>query len=373
MADPEELAPGQAGGADDYGDGDMVVLKCRHPPVYYDHHEEGEEGEEDEEEEELPPDSADLLNPDNYPFSEKVDPDAGAWVRARHGNAALHHCAHHTARTTVHTREGSVAAPPHPYADKTGCEAYRATEHARIRARELTDQGQFFMFPIESRRAKLRPPTVARRPPQFHCEVLDLKHSGLGDKGAAALARKVLSLVDNWISARGRRRDGASAAPLLSHAGSGSQPRTGDTSNSRIIKLDLSENRLGYRAGSMGHDEDIGEVLKKLLCCKASQWDNGPMRHLILRANYIGDTDMKKITESLHDNNWLTELDVSYNELGPTRATVPAPPTASPTAADESSTSVLVLVVIAVLILVCLAGLAWMMKPSKAPPEEEEN
>eukprot|EP01062_Namystynia_karyoxenos_P028073 TRINITY_DN21348_c0_g1_i1.p1 TRINITY_DN21348_c0_g1~~TRINITY_DN21348_c0_g1_i1.p1 ORF type:complete len:442 (+),score=170.66 TRINITY_DN21348_c0_g1_i1:65-1390(+) len=252
MADQEEVTPTAAGGESPAAEGEAEPLEG-----------EGEEGAEEEEveapheptEEELLeeemrrlgiPTEADLLSPDNYPFAEKKDP------------------------TT----------------DDTGREAYRA------KASELSAHGDFFMFPIESVTA------------QFDLHQLNLRHSGLGDKGAIALAEclkwnhniRELSLIDNWITARG----GAQLLKAL-------------RDNRGIERLDVSENRLGYRAGSMGQDEDLGELLTKLLGndsgCKQ-------MRSLILRANHIGDRDMQQIADVLCDNNWLEEIDVSYNELG---------------------------------------------------------
>eukprot|EP01065_Artemidia_motanka_P038207 TRINITY_DN47059_c0_g1_i1.p1 TRINITY_DN47059_c0_g1~~TRINITY_DN47059_c0_g1_i1.p1 ORF type:complete len:800 (+),score=290.58 TRINITY_DN47059_c0_g1_i1:58-2457(+) len=226
---------------------------------------EGEEDEEREEEEEEPPhepteeelleeelrrlgipSEADLLDPANYPFAEKKDPTQ----------------------------------------DATGREAYRA------KAGELSTHGDFFMFPIDSVTA------------QFDLHQLNLRHSGLGDKGAIALAEclkwnhsvRELSLVDNWITARG----GAHLLRALKD-------------NRGIEKLDVSENRLGYRAGNLGREDYLGDLLTALLGpdsgCKQ-------MRSLILRANHIGDRDMQKIALALGENNWLEEIDVSYNELG---------------------------------------------------------
>ena len=170
-----------------------------------------------------------------------------------------------------------------PSSDDSGRDAYCAK----------TKEFDFFMFPIDSVTTL------------FDLQVLNLRHCGLGDKGAIALAEclKVnqniteLSLVDNWITAKG----GDALLEAIRH-------------NTLITKVDISENRLGYRAGQLGQEVELGDLLHKLLRndtrCKQ-------LKTLSLRANHIGDRDMEKICDALSTNTWLHNIDVSYNELGP--------------------------------------------------------
>ena len=170
-----------------------------------------------------------------------------------------------------------------PTRDETGRDAYKA------KAREF----DFFMFPISS---------VTNL---FDLQTLNLRHSGLGDKGAVALSEclKVnkaitdLSVVDNWITPYG----GEAILEAI---------RT----NTRIQALDVSENRLGYRAGQMGHEAELGKILFSLL---QNESQCRQLKKIVLRDNHIGDKDMEKVCEALCSNTWLHEIDVSYNELGP--------------------------------------------------------
>eukprot|EP01064_Diplonema_japonicum_P002204 TRINITY_DN11407_c0_g1_i1.p1 TRINITY_DN11407_c0_g1~~TRINITY_DN11407_c0_g1_i1.p1 ORF type:complete len:423 (+),score=142.92 TRINITY_DN11407_c0_g1_i1:34-1302(+) len=170
-----------------------------------------------------------------------------------------------------------------PSSDDTGRDAYRA------KAKEF----DFFMFPINSVTTL------------FDLKVLNLQHSGLGDKGAIALAEclKVnntiteLTLIDNWITTKGGHA-------LLDAI----------RMNTYITKLDLSENRLGYRAGQVSGDAELGVILHNLL---KNESKCKQLKTISLRANHIGDKDMDKTCDALSGNTWLHHIDLSYNELGP--------------------------------------------------------
>eukprot|EP01063_Lacrimia_lanifica_P022643 TRINITY_DN3017_c0_g1_i1.p1 TRINITY_DN3017_c0_g1~~TRINITY_DN3017_c0_g1_i1.p1 ORF type:complete len:440 (+),score=205.66 TRINITY_DN3017_c0_g1_i1:131-1450(+) len=170
-----------------------------------------------------------------------------------------------------------------PTNDDTGRAAYCA------KAKEF----DFFMFPINSVTSL------------FDLRELNLRHSGLGDKGAIALAETLkvnktiteLSLVDNWITPHG----GAALLEAIQV-------------NTLITSLDVSENRLGYRAGQVSSEGQLGTLLHNLL-------QNGSpcrqLKTLTLRKNHIGDRDLDKLCDALASNTWLHEIDLSYNELGP--------------------------------------------------------
>ena len=188
----------------------------------------------------------------------------------------------------IPTEEELLSAYPFPeqrdpLGDDTGRAAYTA------KAKEF----EFFMFPIASVTTL------------FDLQVLNLRHSGLGDKGAVALSEclKVnkaitdLSLVDNWVTPLG----GRAILQAIS-------------ANTYITSLDVSENRLGYRASQLGQEAELGEILFKLL---QNESKCKQLNTIILRDNYIGDKDMEKMCEALCSNTWLNTIDVSYNELGP--------------------------------------------------------
>eukprot|EP01012_Entosiphon_sulcatum_P013036 TRINITY_DN18305_c2_g1_i1.p1 TRINITY_DN18305_c2_g1~~TRINITY_DN18305_c2_g1_i1.p1 ORF type:complete len:430 (-),score=74.62 TRINITY_DN18305_c2_g1_i1:1102-2391(-) len=147
----------------------------------------------------------------------------------------------------------------------------------------------FFMWPINSITEK------------FDSEILALPHAGLGDKGAIALAESLkintrihdVALVDNWITPKGA----LALLEAITHA-------------TNITRLDLSENRLGYRGGHIGSDT-VGASLQNLLKV------NSALIELSLRANKLGDKDVTAICDGLCENFSLHALDISYNEIGP--------------------------------------------------------
>eukprot|EP00667_Euglena_gracilis_P013929 EG_transcript_14392 len=168
---------------------------------------------------------------------------------------------------------------PQPEDDATGRLAYK----------QKCAEFDFYMFPVDSVLQK------------FDAEALLLAHCGLGDKGAVALAEALrvnttvaeLSVVDNWITPVGGQPllEAIKACPCLT-------------------KVDLSENRLGYRAGLVG-GPSIGDSLKDLIT------QNSTIRSIALRANKLGDSDIIQVADGLCENFTLHHIDLSYNELGP--------------------------------------------------------
>jgi Ran GTPase-activating protein (RanGAP) involved in mRNA processing and transport len=168
-------------------------------------------------------------------------------------------------------------------ADATGGLAYRAEC-------EKIDKESFFRFPIDSVVDKFDKPD------------LDLSHSGLGDKGARALARSIeintgitaLTLVDNWITPVGGE---AIMRALLF--------------NKTIRTVDLGDNQLGAQALGNIEGAPMGALIRQVLA------KNSVLQDLILRSNKISDRDMAEIAEGVQENVSMNAIDLSYNELGP--------------------------------------------------------
>eukprot|EP00668_Euglena_longa_P029064 GGOE01036403.1.p1 GENE.GGOE01036403.1~~GGOE01036403.1.p1 ORF type:complete len:423 (+),score=128.00 GGOE01036403.1:25-1269(+) len=159
----------------------------------------------------------------------------------------------------------------------------------RLAYKQKCAEFDFYMFPVDSVLQK------------FDAEALLLAHCGLGDKGAIALAEALkvnttvveLSVVDNWITPVG-------AQPLIEAI----------KTSPCIAKVDLSENRLGYRASVVG-GPSIGDSLKDLIV------QNSTIRSIALRSNKLGDGDVTQVADGLCENFTLHRIDLSYNELGP--------------------------------------------------------
>jgi len=178
----------------------------------------------------------------------------------------------------------TFARPPEPDEDPTGRLAYRAM------CEKLDKQdGGFFRFPIDSVVEKLDRPD------------LKLRHCGIGDKGARALAETIkinntivsLDLTDNHLTAAG-------AEPLVNAL----------VANKGIRAVDFSDNRLGVHSVTASDGQTIGALVRQLLAKNTSITD------LCLRGNKIGDRDMALIAEGVVDNVTITRLDLSYNDIG---------------------------------------------------------
>ncbi|XP_040268304.1 leucine-rich repeat-containing protein 74A [Bufo bufo] len=120
---------------------------------------------------------------------------------------------------------------------------------------------------------------------------VDLKHHGLGPRGARAMAAALrinetithLSLEDNWMEAEGLTH----LVPALSESNA-------------IRELNLSSNHLGVQ-GSV--------VLSRMLL------DNVSIIGLNLRYNGFSDLSAKHLAEALSANFRVTKLDLSHNEF----------------------------------------------------------
>ncbi|XP_069806371.1 leucine-rich repeat-containing protein 74A [Dendropsophus ebraccatus] len=120
---------------------------------------------------------------------------------------------------------------------------------------------------------------------------MDLKHYGLGPRGARAIAAALktntsithLSLEDNWIEAEGLLH----LVPML-------------RKNTTIQELDLSNNHLGVQGADM-----LSRMLQ----------DNLSLRALNLAHNGFSDTSAKHMAEAMSTNFQVTRLDLSHNEF----------------------------------------------------------
>mmetsp|Transcript_48181 Transcript_48181/g.65613 ORF Transcript_48181/g.65613 Transcript_48181/m.65613 type:complete len:761 (-) Transcript_48181:297-2579(-) len=123
--------------------------------------------------------------------------------------------------------------------------------------------------------------------------LLDLMSNGIGDRGAAALARtlvaddNVLEVLDLYANRIGDEGSAALARALRN--------------NTSLSVLDLWDNKVGDRGASA-----LGDLLK----------ENGHLRELHLCWNEIGDAGAMALGEALENNSALTRLNLWDNMIG---------------------------------------------------------
>ena len=133
---------------------------------------------------------------------------------------------------------------------------------------------------------------------QCETSAINLKHYGIGDKGAKAVSMALrsdsvvttLNLHDNSI----RESGGIWIAKCLKH-------------NCCLGSLDLSGNPIGTK----GADAVADALL-----------ENGNLMELSLKDCGLQDKGMNKLAHSLELNSFLRKLDLSYNDLGDKSATL---------------------------------------------------
>lgn len=177
--------------------------------------------------------------------------------------------------------------PEQPENDSSGKMAY-------LEACKKINKSSFMQYPTS---------TVVNELSKLDSETLDLSYSGLGVKGSFALAASLrvntnfvnLILVGNFIT--------PSAGVEISKS---------LLETRAVTFLDLSVNRLGEIEVNSSSDPIIrgGTVINDLLGPTSS------ITSLYLRKNGLSDGDINLFSETLSENLLLTELDLSYNNIG---------------------------------------------------------
>lgn len=146
---------------------------------------------------------------------------------------------------------------------------------------------------------------------RLNSDELKVCHSGLGDKGAIALAESIKVCTANSVYLTQKLKINKSLKRLIL-CDNAITPNGGEAlirallQNKSIEHVDLSENRLGYKE----YAKDFGTLLSELLK------NNNSIKVISLRGNKLGDRHMIAIAEALSENTTLLSLDMSYNEFG---------------------------------------------------------
>jgi Ran GTPase-activating protein (RanGAP) involved in mRNA processing and transport len=126
---------------------------------------------------------------------------------------------------------------------------------------------------------------------KLDCEHINLRHHGMGVKGALAISAAVvvnsqirsLNLGDNWL-----KDDGTHAlAQVLS-------------TNSALTSINLSDNRIGLPG--------------IISLCQHLQ-DNSTLAELSLKGNALADRSARELAAAFKQSSSLTKVDLSYNEF----------------------------------------------------------
>jgi Ran GTPase-activating protein (RanGAP) involved in mRNA processing and transport len=127
---------------------------------------------------------------------------------------------------------------------------------------------------------------------KLDCEHINLRHHGMGVKGALAISAALfvntqirsLNLGDNWL-----RDDGTHALAQVF------------SSNTALTSINLSDNRIG---------------LPGVLSLCHNLQDNSSLAELSLKGNGLTDRAAVPLAETLKNSSSLTKVDLSYNDFG---------------------------------------------------------
>ncbi|XP_041429859.1 leucine-rich repeat-containing protein 74A [Xenopus laevis] len=172
---------------------------------------------------------------------------------------------------------------------KSGSDAILESEKRQVLAKSHRDETSEELYVQACQEAGVVPASYFMR--HMNNTSMDLKHHGLGPRGARAIAASLqfnkcithLNLEDNWIQPEG-------AVDLVEML----------RKNYYIQDLNISNNYLGVRGA---------EVISKMLL------DNTSLLCLKLAQNEFDDESVKYFVEALSANFRLTELDLSHNEF----------------------------------------------------------
>jgi len=126
---------------------------------------------------------------------------------------------------------------------------------------------------------------------KLDCEHINLRHHGMGVKGALAISSALLvnsqirslNLGDNWL-----RDDGTHALAQVF------------STNTALTSINLSDNRIGL-PGVISLCQHLGE--------------NSTLAELSLKDNALTDRAAKELAEAFKQSGSLTKIDLSYNEF----------------------------------------------------------
>ncbi|KAL1523572.1 hypothetical protein AB1Y20_018508 [Prymnesium parvum] len=127
---------------------------------------------------------------------------------------------------------------------------------------------------------------------KLECEYINLRHHGMGVKGAICISAALmvnqkirsLNLGDNWFGNEGVH----AIAEVLS-------------TNTTLTSLNLSDNRIGLPGA-------------RSLCRRLQ--DNNSLAELNLKGNKLDDRAAVPLSEALRNSSSLTKVDLSYNQFG---------------------------------------------------------
>ena len=127
---------------------------------------------------------------------------------------------------------------------------------------------------------------------KLECEHINLRHHGMGIKGALAVAEALrinskirsVNLGDNWFGDQGT----SALSEVLS-------------ANSTLTSINLSENRIGQKGVTA-------------LCRRLKE--NSTLAEMSLKGNALDDRAAKQLSDALMTSTSLTKVDLSYNHFG---------------------------------------------------------